>query len=163
MTTDEPRGNYPAACLFLQPIRPSVLQSPGTCRPVPKANGDCMRCFRQPRKFSRRRTVVNPQPRAVLRAALALGGIAVFTPANAWADPTPAAQAASAPLTTQPVSSSPEVERLLAQFQSDNWRIRDQAQDALAAMSQAVEPRLRQFVRTTTNAEARARARIGPE
>lgn len=56
------------------------------------------------------------------------------------------------------MSSSPEIEQLLGQFLSDNWRIRDKAQDALAGMSQAAEPRLRQFVSTTANAEARARA-----
>jgi hypothetical protein len=58
------------------------------------------------------------------------------------------------------VASSPEIERLLSQFLSDNWRLREQAQDGLAAMSQAAEPRLRQFVATTPNAEARARAQL---
>jgi hypothetical protein len=77
------------------------------------------------------------------------------------ADPSPATKPAATTATTQPaVASSPEIERLLAQFLSDNWRVRDQAQDGLAAMSQAVEPRLRQFVRTTSNAEARARAQL---
>jgi len=64
------------------------------------------------------------------------------------------------PATAASIPSSPEIEQFLSQFLSDDWRLRERAQDGLAAMSQAAEPRLRQFVATTPNAEARARAQL---
>ncbi len=109
--------------------------------------------------------------RCLLYARIGLSAVAGFcaigasAPSRALGEPPPATEPTTAPATTQPATqastpSSPEIERLLTDLQSDNWRTRDQAQDALSAMSQAVEPRLRQFVRSAPNAEARARAQL---
>jgi len=132
-----------------------------------ETNGDFMRFSWQARNVTRQRLSANLRSKACSCAVWSL--CAALTPTFALGDPSPTSRPAAAPATTRPTSppatqpaitSSPEIEGLLAQFQSDNWRARDQAQDGLAAMAQAVEPRLRQFVGTTANAEARTRAQL---
>src|SRR5437016_9561863 len=60
------------------------------------------------------------------------------------------------PATTQ--SSSPDVETLIQQLSSDNWKQRQHAQEALVMLGGDVRPRLQQLIRESANEEVRARA-----
>jgi len=63
---------------------------------------------------------------------------------------------AAAPATTQ--STSAAIEALVAQLSSDDWKVRQNAQDRLVEMGDAVVPGLQQLVRESQDEEVRTRA-----
>jgi hypothetical protein len=68
---------------------------------------------------------------------------------------------ATAPTTTPSTApTSPHIDSLLSQLSSPDWRIRERCIRELSGLGEAIGPRIQQFLRSTTNIEARDRAMV---